>query len=208
MSILSQLSSQRRERGEASNRKVMMRCLDDPLLLEEIAAGLQSGNPKLTGDCAEVMTMVGEEAPELVAPYAPLLAKLVAHPKTRARWEAVHALANITQLVPEVIEPLLPRLGLVAAQDESVIARDYAAEIFSRFAAHSPEAARLAYPYLLAALTQWQGKHAHHALPGLAHAAAALPERRAEICAAVEPLLGSPKGVVRAAARKVLEAIG
>ncbi len=116
MSILSQLSSQMHDRTEASNRKVVMQCLANPTLLDEIAAGMKS-------------------------------------------------------------------------------------------ASTSPQAARLVYPHLSAALTQWEGKHAAHALPGLVQTARSWPEIREEIEVSLEPLLSSPKGVVRKAARDALKAI-
>ena len=59
MSILSQLSSQVGDRSEASNRKVVRQCLENPALLDEIAVGLKQQDAALLGDCAEVLTMVG-----------------------------------------------------------------------------------------------------------------------------------------------------
>ena len=53
--------------------------MDNPALLDEIAAGLKSGDAALMGDCAEVMTKLAEEKPEWVAPYARALAGLVTH---------------------------------------------------------------------------------------------------------------------------------
>ena len=66
MSILNQLSSQVGDRTEASNRRVAAQCLLDPALLDEIARGLKSEDGALVADCAEVMTKVAEEHPEIV----------------------------------------------------------------------------------------------------------------------------------------------
>ncbi len=111
MGVLQQLSSQAGDRSEYSNRKVALRCLDQPELLAEIAAGLDSRDVKLVGDCAEVLTMVAETRPDLIAPYAKKLAVLLAHKTTRVRWEAMHALALVASQVPRVIASLLPRLA-------------------------------------------------------------------------------------------------
>ncbi|RPI91854.1 MAG: hypothetical protein EHM39_14155, partial [Chloroflexi bacterium] len=70
MSILSQLSSQTGDRTEASNKEVAVICLQMPDFLAEIAASLGSKDAALAGDCAEVMTQVAQERPELVAPFA------------------------------------------------------------------------------------------------------------------------------------------
>ncbi len=207
MNILSQLSSQMHDRTEASNRKVVMQCIANPMLLEEIAAGIKSGTPELVGDCAEVFTEVSQEHPELVAPYGALLIDLIEHKNTRVRWEAVHALAHITTCIPEVIRPILPQIAQLIEQDRSVIVRDHAVDILSNFASTSPQAARQVYPHLSAALTQWEGKHAAHALPGLVQTARHWPDVREEIQTSLEPLLSSPKGIVRKAARDALKAI-
>jgi hypothetical protein len=207
MNILSQLSSQMHDRTEASNRKVVAQCIDNSILLEEIAAGIKSGTPELIGDCAEVFTEVSQDHPELVASYGPLLTKLIEHKNTRVRWEAVHALAHITTCVPNVIHPILSQIVQLIEQDRSVIVRDYAVDILSNFATTSPEAARLVYPHLSAALTQWEGKHAAHALPGLVQTTRFWPNVREEIQASLEQLLSSPKGVVRKAARDSLTVI-
>jgi len=205
MSILSQLSSQLNDRTEASNRKVVLQCLADPALLPEIAAGLDSPSAALVGDCAEVCTQVAEVRPELVVPHAPALIGLLAHKNTRVRWEAVHALACLTPLILAFIEPIVPQLAEMIARDSSVIVRDHAVDILSQYATTGPQAARQAYPHLAAALAQWEGKHAAHALPGLVHTALAWPELKEEIRTSIQPLLASPKGVVRKAAKSALK---
>ncbi len=53
MNILNQLSSQMHDRTEASNRKVVIQCIDNPILLEEIANGITSGGSLRTGVVAE-----------------------------------------------------------------------------------------------------------------------------------------------------------
>lgn len=205
MSILNQLSSQTRDRSEASNRKAALLCADDPALLDEIASGLRGGSAAVAGDCAEVMTEVARGHPELVAPYASELSAQIGHKNTRVRWEAVHALALAAALVPDVIEPIIAQIGRLVAEDQSVIVRDYAVDILSVHAAAGPQAALAVYPHLRAALTLWDGKHAGHAVPGLVQAAAFCPELKDEIRAALEPLLAHPKGVIREAARRALK---
>lgn len=207
MNILTQLSSQMHDRTEASNRKVVIQCIDHPILLDEIANGIISDSPELVGDCAEVFTEVSQDHPELVALYGSLLTNLIDHKNTRVRWEAVHALAHITLCIPEVIRPILPQIAQLIERDASVIVRDHAVDILSNFASTSPQAARQAYPHLSAALTQWEGKHAAHALPGLVQTARNWPDTREEIKASLEQLSSSPKGVVRKAARDALKAI-
>lgn len=207
MGILNRLSSQLGDRTEQSNLEVVTLCLDQPALLEEIAAGLRSDEAALIGDCAEVLTKVAEERPELVAPYASALTALLTHKTTRVRWEAMHALALIAPEVPEIIRPLLPRLRRLIHDDLSVIVRDYATEAVGNYAKTSSQAAQAAFPILLEALTLWNEKHAGRALNGLSHVAAAAPELAGELHAIGLRYHDHGRGVVRKAAKGLLRTI-
>lgn len=203
MSILNQLSSQTGDRSEYHNRKAAIQCLEDPALLEEIAAGLRQKNAALLGDCAEVMTMVAVDRPEWVAPYAGALAALVGHKTTRVRWEAVHALALVAERCPEVIGGLLPELAVRLRGDASVIVRDYATDILAGYAASGPSAAESAYPLLKEMLTAWDGKQAAHALKGLASVAGQVPALRGEVRAIAAEFARAERPVVRKAAKEL-----
>ena len=208
MSILDQLSSRVGDRTERSNRAVAEWCLADPSLLPEIAAGLQSGDRLLAGDCAEVLTMVAEVGPALVSPFVADLCILLDHDYTRARWEAVHALALIATRAPETIHSNLPTLADMIRTDRSTIVRDHAVDAVANYASIGPQQAEESYSILLEAVELWEGKHAHHALPGLAHVAGSHPEHREEILRVAEGMLNHPKGVVRKAARNLLRSFG
>ncbi|MBI4790766.1 MAG: hypothetical protein HY782_27370 [Chloroflexi bacterium] len=205
MSILSQLSSQVGDRTEYSNRKVVLQVLDEPTLLEDIVAGLDDKDAALVGDCAEVLTQVAETRPDWVAPHAKKLGGLLDHRKTRVRWEAMHALALVAPLAPKVIGPLLPRLGELIRNDASVIVRDYAVDAIANYAKTSRKAAQASYPYLKQALTVWDGKQAGHALNGLTIVAAVAPKLASELNAIGRQHLEHRRGVVRQAAKKLVQ---
>lgn len=167
MSILSKLSSQIGDRTEAANQRVAARVLKEPTLLDEIAQGLASADAKLAGDCAEVMTWVAAEKPELVAPYADALIARLDHTDTRVRWEAMHSLAEIAAQVPEKIAPGVPNLVEKIAHDKSVIVRDHAIRTLGAYGSTSAAAARKAWPHLRGALVLWEGKHTGKALEAM-----------------------------------------
>jgi hypothetical protein len=204
MSILNQLSSQVGDRTEAANRQVVTQCLADPTLLAEIVEGLQSKDAALIGDCVEVLTKVAEEYPDWVAPYAEALAALLTHKKTRVRWEAMHTLALVAPLVPEVIGSLLPQLGQMLRNDSSVIVRDHAVDAVGNYAGTGPAAAEVAYPILTEALAAWEGKQAARALNGLSKVVAILPELAGEISSLGQQYLDHRRGVIRKAAKSLL----
>ncbi len=207
MSIVDQVSSRVGDRTETPNRAVAELCLADPSLLPQIAAGLGRGDRMLAGDCAEVLTMVAEADPALVSPFAGALCTLLDHEYTRARWEAVHALALIATRVPETIHSNLPTLAGMIRTDRSTIVRDHTVDVIANYASIGPQQAAESYSILLEAVELWEGKHAHHALPGLAHVAGSHPEHREEIRRVAEGMLNHPKGVVRKAAGNLLRAL-
>ncbi len=206
MRIVNRLSSQVGERGENANQQVAAQCLADPDLLDEIGECLESCEAALAGDCAEVMTLVAAKRPARVRPYASGLVKLLDCNTTRVRWEAMHSLAYISEVSPEVIAAILPKLNRMIQKDKSVIVRDYAVDAVAGYAKTSPEAARASFPTLKLALGVWGGKHAGHALQGLANAAIAEPALNDEVRLLAQPCLEDPRGVVHNAAQAAIKA--
>jgi len=207
VSILRQLSSQTGDRTETSNRRVAIQCLEDPDLLVEIATGLGDKNQALVGDCAEVLTMVATDQPELVAAYAGDLTPLLVSKNTRVRWEAMHALSLISSLVPDTMEAFLLRLAEILHSDASVIVRDHATDALAGYASTSDAAALAAYPLLDEMLTLWNGKQAGHALHGMVQVARRLPSLRHQIRQIAEEFESFPRPVVRKAAEKLLKTL-
>jgi hypothetical protein len=205
MSILSQLSSRIGERKEDANRAAARQCLAQPALFAEIAEGLQSSNVALAGDCAEVMTMAAEENPQLVAPFAPLISKLLFHKSTRVRWEAAHTLALTAGWAPDLIASILPLFSEMIRADKSVIVRDYTIDAIGNYAEVDVQAAEKAYPLLMEALAVWNGKHAGHALNGLANVLEKIPAKRADIAALCAPYLEDKRAVVKKAAKRIVK---
>lgn len=207
MTILSQLSSQVGDRSEAANQAVARQCLANPGLFQELVPGLQSPDASLAGDCTEVMCLAAASEPQSVANYAPLLEKLLFHRSTRVRWEAAHTLAYLAVYVPSQVASILPLLSEIIRADKSVIVRDYAIDILGNYASMDEEAAGRAYPLLVEAMAVWNGKHAGHALNGLANVAEKIPTLGPEIAALCEPYLQDQrKGVKQAALRSIKKA--
>jgi hypothetical protein len=207
MSIRQALSSQRGERTETANREVAALCLEQPNLLGEIAAGLESEDERLRADCAEVLTFVAEARPELVKPLARQLGELLDQPHTRTRWEAAHALALVAGLAPRQVTPRLPALAERMRHDPSVIVRDYVVEALANYAGSGRAAAERAWPLLKQALDLHGGKHAARALRGLGNVARWCPAHAAEVRALAYARLDAGRGVTRAAARAVLRGL-
>ncbi len=203
--ILSQLSTQKGERSGESNKMVAQECIKSPELLNEINTGLLEKDRKLVADCAEVMTLVSEKSPELVAPFFENLATLIKHKDNRVRWEATHTLAQITTNVPDYIQHIIPEIESIIETDKSVIVRDYCSLIFANYASINRERALEIFPKLKLTLQQWGERHAKQAFMGLMHVCSLAPELNNEINKIAEEYINTKKKTVQSIARKLLK---
>ncbi len=204
MGLLDQLASSLGELKQDANSAVAALCLADPARLDEIVAGLGSKDARLVGDCAEVMTKVAEQRPDLVAPHARRFFTLLGHKNGRVRWESAHAFAFTAGLVPDLVGEQLEVLRQIIESDGSVIVRDYTVDAVAAYGATSAAAAQRALPVLRLALAVWEGKHAARALAGLAGLLAADPSLASAVREAAEPLVDHERAGVRKAARAAL----
>ena len=207
MSVISQLSSQLGERDFNSNIKVAQQCLKNPKLLDEIEEGLQSKDQALLADCAEVFTKVAEEKPQLITPFASSLIPLLDHKYTRARWEAMHAIALVANLIPDKISKILSNLHRMSLSDPSTIVRDYSVIAVSNYATTSKKATEEALAILKRILEVWKEKQAARALKGLQNVAETNPNLSKEVLLLAKPFENSSKGTVKKAAKDLLKAV-
>ncbi|PJZ70879.1 hypothetical protein CH373_06335 [Leptospira perolatii] len=206
MDILKQLSSQKGDRTEKSNRSVVDKCLKKHDLLNEISFGLSNdADTKLQADCAEVFAMVSEVNPDLVVPFAKNLLPLLSSKDTKARWETVHALAFISEKIPKIISSILPNLEKLIQTDKSTIVRDHAIDTVSNYSKTGKAASEESFKVLKVALKEWKDKHAKQVFKGFYHIMILQPSYKKEILALVSPYADSSKGVVRKEAEKILK---
>ncbi len=207
MNIVQQLSSQVGDRSTDSNQKVAQQCIANPELLTQITDRFSTTEKQLLGDCAEVFTMVAQENPEIVAPYADQLVPLLSHKVTRVRWEATHALALVAHISIDTITRILPLIEKMIEQDASIIVRDYSIDIVANYSKSSKDAAHRAYPILLNSLSVWDGRHCGHALQGLIYVGSQIPELAPTLKSIGEQYLEHKKGVVRKVAKLLIKSM-
>ncbi len=203
MSIINQLSSSQKQRSEQGNRNVAALILDNPQLIHEIIACLQSKNKALLGDCVEVCTMLAADEPELIAPYSDQFFPLLNHKNTRVRWEAMHAVALITPYIPDSVVNHWNQLAHQFEHEKSVIVRDYMVVCAGNLAASEASTASKVYPFLIDALNAYQTHHAKLALEGLAKGLANLKANWQEIAELADLYIQHPKPSIRKAARQL-----
>jgi hypothetical protein len=208
MEILSRLSSRKEDRTEGSNRIVAEKCISNPLLINDIAVGLEDRDRKLQSDCMEVFTMVAEKEPDLVVGYADIIVSLLTNRETKTRWEAVHALSYIAEKVPDVIFAVLPTLQSLVERDKSTIVRDYAIDTLANFAKASVETSEKSYELLKYALELWGEKHARQVFRGFNHVLDNCSDYKTAINALVQPYVSANRKVVAAEAKKIIKRTG
>jgi len=205
MEILNQLSSQKGDKTEDSNKIVAEKCIANPRLLTEIAVGLEDKDKKLQSDCIEVFTLVAEKKPDFIVQYAENIVPLLSGKKAKTRWEAVHTLSYIAGKIPDIISSILPQLQSLMEKDESMIVRDYAVDTVANYAKISVEASEKSYELLKLTMDLWGEKHARQVFRGFNHVLDNLSDCKAEINSLVQPYLSANKKIVAAEAKKIIK---
>jgi hypothetical protein len=207
MSIIFQLSSQLKERGEQGNRKVVELILQNPELFEDIINQLITKNAALLGDCVEVCTMLAEKEPDFVAPYAENIIPMTYHKNTRVRWEAMHAIALLAPKVPEVIFKNWKHFAQLFLDDKSVIVRDYVVTCAGNLASRGATYTRILFPFLLEALSAHKTHHAKLAMEGMIKAIPYLTDHLDELDDVAEFYSQHPKPSINKSARNLKKEI-
>ena len=208
MSILEQLASSVGSHSQQANVEVAQKCVAKPALLAEIVAGMTSKNARQAGDCAEVITKVGETHPKLIVPFAAALRPFLHHKNGRVRWESAHAYGLIAGLIPQTIEAELRALAEILGTDESIIVRDYVIDAVHNYGATSSLAAEKAYPILKQALGAWQTKQSARVLGALKALAPLLPARHNEMAKLAAVYKDHERTGVRKSASALARAVG
>ena len=205
MEILNQLSSQRGDKTEISNKLVAEKCIANPKILAEIAIGLEDNDKKLQSDCIEVLTLVSEVKPEFVVPYTENILPLLYAKDTKTRWEAVHTLSFIADKIPDIIHSILSVLQSLVEKDKSTIVRDYAMDTVANYAKVSAETSEKSYGVLKFALELWGEKHAKQVFKGFNYVLDNCPDCKTEIHLLVQPYLSANKKIVATEAKKIVK---
>ena len=207
MEILNQLSSVQGDKTEQSNRIVAEKCIKKPQLLKDIAKGFSVNDKKLQSDCIEVFTMVSEDHPEMIVPFAEDIIPLLSDKETKSRWEAVHTLSNIAGKIPGIIFSVLPELQELIEKDKSTIVRDYTIDAVANYAKADQASSEKAFGLLKTALYLWEEKHAKQVFKGFNNILDNQPLYSTEIVKLTEPYLEAKKKVAANEARKLMKRI-
>jgi hypothetical protein len=135
MSVIPKLSSSLNQRDDIANQELSLKIIqaDDQDAVKELIENLSSSNKNIQSDCIKVLYEIGEQKPELIAPYDEEFIVLLQSKNNRLAWGAMSALDGITNLYPDKIYESLPKI-LDAADNGSVISKDRAVSILIKLA--------------------------------------------------------------------------
>lgn len=207
MSLVDQLASSLNIKNETPNIDAAAVILKSPQRIVEIIEAIPQAEPALLGDCVEVLTMISEQQPQLVVPYADQIIPLLSHKKTRVRWEAMHCLAYLASFIPQRMSGLLPQLEEHIREDDSTIVRDYVVTALGNYGSTSQEAAQQVFPLLKMAVNVRDGKHAKLALEGFVKLVGLLPHEKDYFLRTAQAHLEGNRGSVKKAAKQLLKGV-
>ncbi len=187
MDILNQLSSQKGDKTEISNKLVAEKCIANQRILAEIVVGLVGKDKKLQ--------------------YAEDILPLLHNKETKTRWEAVHTLSFIADKIPDIIYSAMPVLQSLLEKDKSTIVRDYTIDTIANYANVSTETSEKAYEILKFALELWGEKHAKQVFKGFNYLLNNCPDCKDEIYLLVQPYLSANKKIVATEEKKIVKRI-
>ncbi len=150
MSALQSIAYYQNRRDEVPNQELAkdLATKKDRKGLQEIAENLWNKNTQIQSDCVKVLYEIGYLRPELVAPYAEDLLKLLRSRNNRLVWGAMIALATVADLKADVIYPHVAEIEQVMDRG-SVITKDNGVKVLALVAAQKASYSKTIFPYLL-----------------------------------------------------------
>ena len=135
MSILSQLATSLNVRSEVPNQVLARKIIksSDKKAVKELVENLENKDKNIQSDCIKTLYEIGEQEPELIAPYDKEFLALLDHRNNRLVWGAMTALDGIAGTNPKGIYKNLGKI-LDVAKKGSVITKDHAIGILIKLA--------------------------------------------------------------------------
>lgn len=136
---------------------------EDKKGIAELVSGLKNKDKRIANDCIKVIYEIGEERPDLIAPYAKVFIRLLTSSNNRLVWGGMTALSQITAIAHSVIYDNIDKV-LYALQNGSVITVDNAVSVLAKLCIVNSTYKKHLFPVLLDHLRKCRPKEvAQHA---------------------------------------------
>lgn len=188
MPILNRLAHSQSRRDELPNQELArdLAATRDKKSIRELVQNLSNPDPNISSDCLKVLYEIAALDPKLIAPYAAAFLQLLESKNNRLVWGSMTALAAIAPLTADELFVHYPTLVAIIERG-SVITRDNGIKTLALVAAHSAQASKKIFPYLLQTLETCRPKE----IPQYAEsiAVAVNPKNRAQFINVLESRL-------------------
>lgn len=169
MAVIDQLASALDRRDEVPNQELALVIVDKNNFgaVKELVENLNNKSRDIQNDCIKVLYEIGERKPAMIAAYAKDFVALLEHKNNRLQWGAMTALNTITPENPKVVYAALGKI-IAAAENGSVITKDYCVNILIQLCSHKQYAAdafSLFIEQLLVSPTNQLPMYAEKAIP-------------------------------------------
>jgi len=172
MAALEKIATNQNRRDEVPNQELARVLADreDTGGIREIVEGLTNKDPAIRADCIKVLYEIGYIKPQLIAPYAGELIRLLTNRNNRLVWGAMIALAAVAPLQADALFPEVEKIKKVMAEG-SVITVDNGVKVLAGIASHKAQYRQAIFPYLIEHLRTCRPKevpqHAESILPAV-----------------------------------------
>jgi len=187
-SVLEKLACSLKRRDEVPNQELARELASTRNVegIREIAENLSNKEMAIRADCVKVLYETAYLAPELVAPHALALLKLLKSRNNRLVWGGMIGLATVAHLAAEELHPHLAEIQQ-AILAGSVITKDAGVLALSGMASATPDYNREIFPFLLEHLRTCRPKDVPQHCEKILRAVTA--ENKAEFIAVLEKRL-------------------
>lgn len=169
MTVLNKLASVNGIRNTEPNKELAQELVSSKNIkaIQELIDNLKNKNKNIQSDCIKVLYEIGEQKPELIAPYDAEFLQLLHHKNNRLVWGAMAALDCIASINPKKI---YKNLGIILeiAGKGSVITKDHGVGILTKLSkekAFADTALVLLLDLMKTAAANQLPKYAENALP-------------------------------------------
>lgn len=149
MKVIDHLATTLKRRDEVPNQELAEKIAkaNDKEAVAQLIELLNHKSKDLQHDAIKVLYEVSERKASLVSGYMPVFLALLKHKNNRLQWGGMTAIASLVDEDPRAVYKSLPEI-ITAAEQGSVITRDYAVKILTQFCTMKNYAAEV-FPLLL-----------------------------------------------------------
>ena len=181
--------------------------VDPEKYLEQLMTGLDSKEKRIQGGSAQLLSLISEDRPELVAPYIDIFIGDLDAKAPVLRWEATCTLGNLAVVdeekkIPVVLDRMYPHL-----EHKSIVLANHTVQALTKIGEHNPDKAEEILDKLIEKSPLFKKTTVGFIIEALARYKE-YDELHPKIKAFVESYLESEMKVVAKKARKTLKILG